>query len=131
MNLISKIFGSDKIIDKGMAGIDALVYTDQEKSETKLELLERYEPFKLAQRLLALLFSSIFLIVFMWAVIIWSIGAFTEDLEKAGYLMSIAFELADWNVKTLGTAVSLIVGFYFTGGLIEGAIVKFRDKSGE
>ena len=32
---IGKIFGSDKVIDGAMSGIDALVFTDQEKAEMK------------------------------------------------------------------------------------------------
>jgi hypothetical protein len=126
LGIFAKLFGSENVINKSMNGIDALVFTDQEKSSHKLELLKLYEPFKLAQRLLALLYSFVFLFVFLIAVAIWIMGAFTEDIERAGYLMTIAKELADWNIDTLGLVISLIIGFYFGGGLLEGALTKYK-----
>ena len=53
----SKLFGSDKIISAGINTIDKIVYTDEEKADNKLSLLKLYEPFKLAQRLLAVIYS--------------------------------------------------------------------------
>jgi len=50
MGILSKLFGSDKIIDAGINGIDAMVFTDQEQSNAKLAFLKLYEPFKIAQR---------------------------------------------------------------------------------
>jgi Na+-transporting methylmalonyl-CoA/oxaloacetate decarboxylase gamma subunit len=124
--IFAKLFGSDTVINRSMDGIDTLVFTDQEKSTHKMELLKLYEPFKLAQRLLALLYSLVFLFVFLIAVAIWIVGAFSSNIEQAGYYMSIAKELAEWNIDTLGLVISLIIGFYFGGGLVEGALTKYK-----
>jgi len=124
--IFAKLFGSDTVINKSVSGIDALVFTDQEKSTHKIELLKLYEPFKLAQRLLALLYSLVFLFVFLIAVAIWIVGAFSSNLEQAGYYMSIAKELAEWNIDTLGLVISLIIGFYFGGGFVEGVLTKHK-----
>ena len=80
--IFAKLFGSDSIVNSSIKGIDSLVFTEQEKSTHKLDLLKHYEPFKLAQRLLALLYSFVFLFVFLVAVSIWILGAFTQDLER-------------------------------------------------
>ena len=42
MGIWSSIFGSDKIIDAGISGIDAMVFTDEEKSSAKMRFLKLY-----------------------------------------------------------------------------------------
>lgn len=120
MGVFGKIFGAQEIIEKGMDAIGLMVFTDEEKSKAKLELLKAYAPFKLAQRYLAFMFGGTFLIVFLNAVLIWNIGVFTSNLDRAGYLMEVAFELAKWNVDTLGVPISAIFGLYFLGGVMKG-----------
>ncbi|MGF1806085.1 hypothetical protein L4C31_12630 [Aliivibrio sifiae] len=60
MGLFSKIFGTDSAIKAGLDLIvntgDALVFTDEEKSEQKIKLLKAYEPFKLIQRFIVMVF---------------------------------------------------------------------------
>lgn len=118
MNILGKIFGSKGVIDAGIKSIDAMVFTDEEKSKLHLQLLKQYEPFKIAQRYLAFMFSGIFLLVYLNAVILWNVGVFTSDIDMQGFYMSVAFELAEWNTKMLGIAIGLIIGFYFAGGAI-------------
>ena len=55
MGILSSLFGSGKVIDKGTDMLDNAFYTDQEKAEGHIRLLSAYEPFKLAQRLLAMI----------------------------------------------------------------------------
>lgn len=123
-SFLGKIFGSDKIMDAGIKGIDALVFTPEEKAKLHLDFLKQYEPFKLAQRYLAIMFSGVYLFVYLVAISIWLIGAFSSSIEMQGFYMATAFELAKWNTETLGTAVALIIGFYFAGGVISG----FKSK---
>lgn len=124
MGILQDIFGTKSVIENGMKAIDALVFTDEEKSNLKIKLLNAYEPFKKAQRLLAFMFGGAFLLVFFLAVFIWTIGVFTSNLDMQGFYMEAAFELAKWNTDTLGTSVMLIFGFYFAGG----AISSFQGK---
>ena len=37
MGILGKLFGSDKVIDAGISGIDKAFYTDEEKAETEEE----------------------------------------------------------------------------------------------
>ena len=122
---LGKIFGSDSIINAGIKGIDALVFTDEEKAKMHMNFLKLYEPFKLAQRYLAFGFGGAYLLVFFNAVLVWNIGVFTADLEMQGFYMATAHELANWNNETLGTPVSIILGFYFMGGVLN---IRAKDK---
>ena len=110
--ILGKIFGSTKIIDAGIASIDALVFTPQEKSEAKLELLKHYEPFKIAQRYLALIFSGLFSLAFFAALILALLG---EPYDAVTDVV-VAF--------SLGQIVLAIVGFYFLGGVVSGGFGK-------
>jgi len=61
MWIFEKLFGSNKVIEKigdGVYnGIDKAVYTPEEMIDNRLKSLAAYEPFKIAQRLLALVFT--------------------------------------------------------------------------
>jgi len=101
----------DAIIKTG----DKLVYTEEEKAEMRLKtadmhikMLSAYAPFKIAQRLIALLFIGGFLFTHLMAVFIFIWG----NVELSKSLFKI-------NNDVLGLPVSLIVGFYFMGGTLE------------
>lgn len=117
-DIFKKIFGSKSVIDAGIKGIDALVFTGEEKANLHLKFLKLYEPFKLAQRVLSFMVIGVFLLVYLNAILLWNIGVFTSDIEKQGFYMEVAFELAKWNTETLATIVAIIVGFYFAGGIV-------------
>lgn len=104
---IGKILGSNKVIDSGIKAIDSLVFTEQEKSVHKTELLKHFEPFKLAQRYLALLFSFAFVFAFGVAI---SLSLF--NLPYDGIVKIVETFNISWIVLS-------IVTFYFTGGTIE------------
>ncbi len=120
MELLASIFGSKNVINKGMSAIDAMVFTDEEKVNAKMKLLDHYKPFKLAQRLLAFMYSFVFLTIYLTSVTLWIIGGvFVEDIDRSGYLMELAKELAVWNTTALGSIILLIIGFYFAGGVMD------------
>lgn len=114
MGLFSKIFGSDSAIKSGMDLIantgDALVFTDEEKSKQKIELLKAYEPFKLIQRFLVLLFCVPY--VLFYSIVIIG-GFYGVDFKDMTPIINDAFQY-----PVLGA-----VGLYLTGGLIPS---KFR-----
>jgi len=116
MNILSSIFGSENVISNGMKAIDMMVFTDEEKVDAKLKLLKQYEPFKLAQRLLALLYSFVFLSVYLLSVSLWVYGGLFID---SVHVMELAKELALWNTTTLGAIIMLVIGFYFAGGVMD------------
>jgi len=99
MGLFGKIFGSDTVIDGAVKGIDSVFFTDQEKAEAHKEFLKLYEPFKLAQRFIALSFTIPFVLLGSYGIIFDS-------------------GVANDAVELFGTPVAIIVGFYFAGGVI-------------
>lgn len=108
MGILGKIFGSDEVIRKGtdgiINGIDKLVFTQEERSDNFKTLLTLYEPFKIAQRLLALTFGIPYVIA--WLV---TFGAsFYMDIDKQLDLLT----------GTMGQIVLAIVAFYFLGGTL-------------
>lgn len=123
MGILATIFGSGKVIEKGLDLIDDAFETDAEKRESKtnakISLMKAYAPFKIAQRWLAVLFGVNFVLSFWVAVALWAAG---RDMQ--GFLdIMTAFNLG-WIMLT-------IVMFYFGGGLAEsaGRMVK-KGKSG-
>jgi len=127
MSIFSKLFGSNKVVDAAIKAGDVIFYTDEEKSEWKLRMLKAYEPFKIAQRYLAVILSIPFVGLHALAGIqILIAGWFTGATGKNIHEASLA--LMEINNETLGMPVSIVLGFYFAGGLAEGA---FRAKNGK
>jgi hypothetical protein len=122
IGFIKKIFGSDSVISAGISGIDKIVFTDEEKSDAKMKLLKLYEPFKLAQRYLALIFSSTYCLAWFTAFLIEVIDVFIEKNLDTSVLYDLLTK------SDIPFIVALIVGFYFGGGLAEGAIKQMKKK---
>ncbi len=132
MGIFSKLFGSDRVIDKGIGAIDAIVYTDQEKAVHKLSFLKAYEPFRVAQRLVALMvgipYVTIHIILSVYWLVILSVPM---SGERYDFLTAQLNSVGRLNNETLGFSFVLIVGFYFAGGAAEGIArqwpIKKRD----
>lgn len=136
MGIFSKLFGADEVVKKAADGIyngvDKLVYTDEEKAEMRLkaaqqflQLLKAYEPFKLAQRLLALIFAIPYVLIWLVSAILFIIGALFPQFIDA---IEVSKELAKMNNETLGTPVAIILAFYFSGGMLEGVVRRWKQK---
>lgn len=108
MSLIDNLFGSDKVRDGIINGVDSVVYTEQERAANHIRFLEMYAPFKLAQRFLAITFTVPF--VLGW-VAVFVARWFNVDVppDASGMLEG-----------KMGDVVLMIVGFYFFGGAISG-----------
>jgi hypothetical protein len=136
MRLLSKLFGSDEVIDAGMSAIDKAVFTEEEKADykikfagVKVDLLEAYKPFKLAQRLLALIvgipFVIIHVIIFLIQICL-LLFAINYGSETYDFAMTQLDLMVQRNNQTLGEPFAWIVGFYFFGGAGEGIAKKLR-----
>jgi len=117
MGIWSSIFGSDKIIDAGISGIDAMVFTDEEKSSAKMRFLKLYEPYKIAQRWLALVVSIPYVGLWFITGLIFIADIFTDKELDTSHIMN--FLNGD-----MGSAFILVLSFYFAGGAIEGVVNK-------
>lgn len=107
------LFGGSKAaentIDGIKKGVDALVFTDQEKATMNqdafklwIEYQKATQPQNLARRLIALV------VVFIWAIIVLSaaVVGIIGLSEQAQYLMDLLF-------KTVMPSVVVIISFYF------------------
>ena len=108
MNLLGKIFGSDKAISKAIdgayEGMDKLILTPEERLDNFNAQLKLYEPFKLAQRYLALVFCVPYAVGWMLTFF----ASFITDTTAQSELLS----------GTIGHIVLAIVAFYFCGGVV-------------
>ncbi len=119
MNIFGRLFGSDKVIDGAISGIDKAFYTKEEQAESlerrialKVKLLQAYEAFKIAQRFLAMLYG----IPYVSAWFITFAASFFVDVERQmDYLVNSDMAMANL----------IILGFYFLGGAGE-SIMKYK-----
>jgi hypothetical protein len=115
MGVLGKILGSDKVIAKGLELLDDAFETDAEaresKAKAKIDLMNAYAPFKVAQRYLALMFAGTFLACFLLVLVATMTDALTD--EK---LIAVRSIMAEFNI---GWIMMTIVAFYFGGGLVE------------
>ena len=113
IGILAKILGSGDVVKQGMSLIDDMVVTTEEeiaaKSKAKTDLLAAYQPFKLAQRYIALMFTAMFLFIMANGVV----GALYGVIDMANVEAAKDFASSMW----LGEIMLGIVGFYFGGGL--------------
>jgi len=122
MKILGRIFGSDKVIDHAAKGIDKIFFTKEEKAASWVNTLKAYEPFKLAQRLIALLVTTVYLFVWITSAAMFIISIWLDPFLEASK------QLATLNNDTLGLPFALITGFYFGGGAAEGIMDKIMKK---
>jgi len=111
--ILAKILGSGDVVKQGMSLIDEIHTSTEEevaaKSKAKTDLLAAYQPFKLAQRYIALMFTAMFLFIMANGVV----GALYGVIDMANVEAAKDFASSMW----LGEIMLGIVGFYFGGGL--------------
>ena len=120
--ILGKILGADKAIEKTISFIDESILTKEEKVEAKIKLLKAYEPFKVAQRVLAIMFCSVYLYGILIGLHIYIIGVWVDGLQE------LASELFKMMNEAVGVIVLTIVGFYFAGGALEGVVRKAKSR---
>jgi hypothetical protein len=131
MGIWTSLFGNENVIKKAADGIyngvDAAFYTNEEKASGFLNLLKGYEPFKIAQRLLMLVVTIPYVLIWvLCALLIMSSGFVASD--TGAELIEAAKVTGAMNNDTLGIPVSLVVAFYFGGGALEGVVGRMRAK---
>lgn len=137
MGWFSKLFSvqdtAKEIVGAVVNTGDKLVYTDEEKADMKYKimnffptLLQSYQPFKLAQRILAIWFSFLFGIAFLIGLAMECFNIYIKyDSLKNGIPLDKIILLDTQplinivSAFSIATIVLTIVGFYFFGGTIE------------
>ena len=117
--VIKTILGSGDVVSKGLELIDDMHTSKEEeivaKNQARVNLLNAYAPFKVAQRFLALMFGATFILSFFLCLGM-TLGGWgsVDDVFK---ILSAFY---------IGEIMGAIVLFYFGGGAFEGA---FRAKN--
>lgn len=97
MSIWGTLFGSKNVIKQAANGIyngvDKAFYTKEEKAQGFLELLKAYEPFKIAQRLLALVISIPYVVVWLMSAAMLELPAIRQ--LKAAARRRIEREVGD------------------------------------
>jgi hypothetical protein len=101
------LFGGKDTRSAIINGVDSVVYTTQEKAAQHAKYLELYAPFKLAQRVVATIYTVVFSSA--WVVVFFC-QFFGVDVSDKSYEMLEG---------KMGTIASLIVAFYFAGGVVD------------
>lgn len=140
---IGKIFGTEKaitaVIDNVSKGLDALIYTDEEKAGDAakdraaargmvITWMESTKGQNLARRLIALCIVFVWLFQYLSCMVMGVVGIWVDDPEKVLASAKIIGESAE----RMNGAVMLILGFYFAapymGNLVQGAMNKFSGQ---
>lgn len=126
-SILSTVFGTDEVIStatKGVYnGIDKAFYTNEERAGDFLMLLKAYEPFKLIQRLLALMVGLPYVSVYLLSMILFTSSLFMTPCQEAKDCIAYRVEAGSkkmvmMNNETLGTPFAIIMALYFGGGAI-------------
>jgi len=114
MGILSSILGNGSIIEKTLGLIDNMhdsgVEIIEAKTKAKTDLLSAYAPFKVAQRLLALIFAATFVSSYILVMVMVLRGMNADEVTA----VITAFKI-DWIMMT-------IIVFYFGGGALEGVV---------
>ena len=145
-----RLFGTDKalgaIVDGVSNGLDALVYTDEEKatdaakdrSEARqmvVAWMASTQGQNLARRLIALSITGVWLGMYLVSVLAQMVAVFTNNVGAiTAQKVTEIGTIAKASATDMNGAVMLILAFYFAaphmGDIASAAIGKFRDRAG-
>ena len=126
ISILGQMFGSSNIINKGMdliddafesniekleANTDAQIRLIEAKAKAKNEFINGFQGYKIAQRILMLLFCVPFVFLICTGIVAILFGGVAIDDVKS----AVEFANSLW----LGEIVLIIVGFYFGGGVVD------------
>jgi hypothetical protein len=134
MSFWGRLFGTPEVVSEGIDAIvntgDALVFTDEEKSdanmrwwELRLKAAEATQGSRLARRLLALMFCSCFLFWVSVAGVLVVVAAYQCAPVAGVALEYCAAQVASDNIILLvtstavGSSVVAIISWYFWSGI--------------
>ena len=115
--VLGKILGSGDVVKQGMKLIDDMHTSTEEeiaaKSKARIDLMNAYAPFKLAQRYLALMFGFTFLASYIIVL--------TMTIAGTGDPNAVTKVMEQFSINY---AMMIILGFYFGAGALE----SFQNK---
>ncbi len=106
MSLLGKLFSSDKIIDAGIKAGDALMFTDEERTNLMMEYAKATLPMNVSRRVIAIVVTAV------WAV----------SVLLCGVLILLSHPKTDAMMQFVADAVmvpfSIIMAFYFLAQVV-------------
>lgn len=137
---IKSIFSSEKVVEGVSNGLDKMFLTNEEKLDNWERLLTLYEPFKLAQRLIALTLLFCLAMSFLLAAIVRIGGWLFYDpspeilnLVLQGTYTPPYIETSEWLVlnayKLFFEPFTWAVIFYYGGGASEGLVNAWKNRN--
>lgn len=137
MSFWTGLFGASSLVREFKNAGDDIVFTAQERAAHFIELLKHLEPFKIAQRWLAIIVVGSYVSVWLVAALIFSLSALADpgfvcvtgqhcEISKAHQLQQLAKDLGEMNNSNLGIPTGIILSFYFAGGMANGWIESWK-----
>ena len=117
MSIFKRLFNTDsanKAVDGVINGIDSAIFTDQERAQTKIKMLEALAPFKIVQRILAFAAALHWLVAGGNVMLAIWVKALTESRIDVVAPM-LEYALSDYVLWPTLAVFSL----YFSGGVID------------
>lgn len=112
MSILKTIFGGGDLVKGVFDTIDAVHTSEEEKiiakSKAHTDLMTAYAPFKVAQRVLAFMFAGTFLLCFSIVL-----GCTLAGVGKPEDVLEVM------RVFWIGEIMLAIIGFYFSGGVVD------------
>ena len=126
-NAVKSLFSSEKLLDNVSSGIDKAFHTTEEKRDNFNTMLALYQPFKIAQRYLAMIFCIPYAILFLF-VAISAMGTFVAGFwfPNTDPMWVNIGKMLEILKGDIGTIVFTIVVFYFGGGALEGVVERMK-----
>lgn len=129
---IQAIFSDTGLVSTVGKGIDKAIFTDEEKSDAWMLLIQAYHPFKLAQRYIALGLLFLMGIGFLASAAVRIIGsALCDPVMMQGANDTIIYYkwwiedsawLATTTIAMFGEPFLYAVAFFFAGGTMNGVV---------
>ncbi len=102
--------------------VEKLELETKERIDFRKYIVELYEPYKIAQRVLAFIVLGIFLGVHIVTAVTHYVYIIKDkEVEKL-------FKLYEYNLESLGDISLIVAGFYFGAGAVEGVVNKIRNR---
>ena len=128
MGWLGKLDAPEKLISAVGKGVDKFFDGQGDKAERFTELLKLYEPFKIAQRYLAFMTTGTFLFIHLITALLY-ISVVAVNIYNVSELNPEPLkDVFKWNNDNLLYIVMIQNAFYFSGGVINGAIKRFSNK---
>lgn len=147
MSFLGKLFGTDKGIESVVNGVtnglDALVYTDEEKANAAsqdraearkmvIEWIGNTQGQNLARRFIALSLTMMWGVIHGVKTLLATYAPWANDAGQTERIMASVAALEEATTQLNG-AMMLILAFYFAaphmGSIVEGALSKFSKKN--